>query len=317
MSERKKIHIGIDVGGTKTEVAFLTESTILKRVRMQTDRNADYTNFIERITTLIDTELDQLQTNDDQVTFIGAGLPGSVHPFKQVMIQGNTSMFIGKPFLNDVCEQMGWTTLPRRIDNDANCFLMAEARMGITQEWIKERNIPKEELCLVGLTLGTGLGGSIFMNQRILHGGRGGAGELGHITLRTHGRKCYCGKSGCAEAYLSGTGIEASFKQRDSQGPTLTSRQIFDQARKGDPICKAVVQEFTDLWVEFLSNLSNAFDPHAFIIGGGVSAEPEVYAGVSDRLSRECFLTANPPAVLQNRLGDSAGSIGAALLNDF
>jgi fructokinase len=175
---------------------------------------------------------------------------------------------------------------PLVFDNDANCFALAEAYYGAGAEWASQNGIPMGELCMIGITLGTGVGGGIIVRGELVRGRRGGAGEVGHMTLVPKGRDCYCGRFGCAEQYLSG------------------------EAFKKDSI-----EDYRASLVMFLSNLSNCFDPHVIVLGGGVSQQAGIYENMSERLSKECFLTANPPAVLAHKGGDSAGVIGAALLS--
>lgn len=320
MTIREHYKIGIDVGGTKTEIAVLnTKNEVVTRARCKTERSLGYEAWIKRVHDLITNE-NKNYNFLDQIDFLGIGLPGTIDPKQHMMTQGNSPMFIGKSVPTDLINTLQLSKTTRTaVDNDANCFLLAELKHGAIQLFSKQsldQNKDQKNLniCAIGLTLGTGLGGAIYSHGHILRGARGAAGELGHMSIRPDGRRCYCGQFGCAEVYLSGTGIEASYQERNPKQPPLSADEIFKNYRNKDPFCQSTVQEYIDIWVQYLSNLVNIFDPHVFVIGGGLSKEPEIYQNIQNRLSEHCFLSPTPPPILKNQLGGSAGSIGAALL---
>lgn len=317
--------IGVDVGGTKTEVCVLSLSDlkdfehyqILARERISTrlspTQDGTLENYLERLNHLVQKVLSDAKVSLSQIQGIGLGLPGSIDPETQIMAQGSIP-FKNRDLRKEFSRALSFSG-PMIFDNDANCFALAEAYLGAGKHWAQQNHVPLNRLCMVGVTLGTGVGGGIIVNGKVIRGKRGGAGELGHITLVEGGRPCYCGKRGCVEQYLSGPAFEYSYATRASVLEKLKAREVFQRAEQNDPLAVTTIEQYRDQLVTFLSNVSNLLDPHVIVLGGGMSAQPRIYTGISERLSRECFLTENPPAVLPNECGGSAGVIGAALLS--
>ncbi len=315
------MHLGIDVGGTKTEICLLSSSLVtsqLFRERMETKRELSLADFFIRLKTLLKASLDKQSISFNQITTIGVGLPGSVDPVQQVMVQGSVPFFknidLKKTFSKEISLNGQEFKGKIKFDNDGNCFALAETYFGAGKDWADQHQVPAEQLCLIGITLGTGVGGGLIVNGNLIRGRRGGAGEIGHTTLVEAGRPCYCGKQGCAEQYLSGPAFEHFFKTRAEALHPLSGKDIFELALQKDPFAISAIESYRDRLVGFLSNLSNVLDPHVIVLGGGMSTQKIIYEGMSERLSQACFLTKEPPAVMQNKLGGSAGVIGAALL---
>lgn len=312
--------LGADIGGTKTEVCLIEvaehhelQPKILARERMLTEKEKGLDSFGKRIHSLFDQVLKQQGLGFDQIASIGMGFPGSIDPETQIMAQGSVAHFKGFP-LDQYFARVFHYSGPIYTDNDANCFALAETYLGAGRNWARENRVPLNKLCVVGITLGTGVGGGLIVNGKLIRGRRGGAGEIGHVTLIDAGRPCYCGKFGCSEQYLSGTAFEISYAMRASALEKLTGAQIFKLADQNDPMALATIDYYRDHLVNFLSNIANFLDPHVIVLGGGMSQQKRIYPGISERLSRGCFLTENPPAVLPNECGGSAGVLGAALL---
>jgi fructokinase len=139
----------------------------------------------------------------------------------------------------------------------------------------------------------------------------GGGGELGHTVLHSNGNSCYCGRLGCAEQYLSGPAIEALYPNKNEK---LSSKEIFEKAKEGDALCKVTVHAYQENLVQFLTNLTNIFDPHFIVLGGGVSNQDEIRNNIEKKISEKCFLKSFPPKIYKHKFGDSAGVIGALLL---
>jgi len=323
--------IGVDVGGTKSEVCILNvegaqsidqsiAQSIIARDRIQTrlskTEDGSLENYLERLSTLTQHLMNEAGCTLDQIRGIGFGLPGSIDPDTQIMAQGSIPFLKGRDLRKEFAKAFRYSG-PMVFDNDANCFALAETYLGAGKRWAYENNVPLDRLCLVGITLGTGVGGGLVVNGRLIRGRRGGAGEIGHVTLVEGGRPCYCGKRGCVEQYLSGPAFEYSYSSRASVLDQLKAREIFKLAEQNEPLAVSTIEHFRDDLVIFLSNVSNFLDPHVIVLGGGMSAQSRIYEGISERLSRECFLTENPPAVLQNECGGSGGVIGAALLSQW
>ena len=290
--------LGIDVGGTKIEVVAINNNQILCKNRLPTERHKGYEHILGVIVSLIKQTLSEAKINQNELCGVGIGLPGAVSPDTMRMINGNTQVLIGKNITQDLKEKLNATNLTIKCANDANCFALAEAVLGVG------KNYPKSAVG-VGVIIGTGCGSGIVINQQIFGGSRGGAGEAGHTTLHENGRDCYCGKKGCAELYISGRGIEDQFF--DSNGERKKATEILK-----DP---HLLQKYKQDLGRFLSNLTNILDPDYFVLGGGLSKYPHLYEGVDLILERKQFLKSKPaPKIHQHQISDSAGVLGAALL---
>lgn len=315
------MHLGIDVGGTKTEICLLTSTAVASlafRERMHTSREGSLSDFFGRLRQLLKSSLQSASISFSEITTIGVGLPGAIDPINGVMLQGSVPFFKNHDLKKLFATELGLEGKPFtgqiQFDNDANCFALAEAYLGAGKKWADANSVPMHQLCMVGVTFGTGVGGGLIVNGKLIRGRRGGAGEIGHMTLVEAGRSCYCGKQGCAEQYLSGPAFEYFFNQHTEALHPLTGKEIFLLAEKNDPFAISAIESYRDRLVHFLSNLSNLLDPHVIVLGGGMSTQPLLYEGMSELLSEACFLTQEPPAVIRNELGGSAGVIGAALL---
>jgi fructokinase len=315
------MHLGIDVGGTKTEICLLTSTAVASlafRERMPTEREQSLSEFFDRMRALLKASLASRSISFSEITSIGVGLPGAIDPVNGVMLQGSVPFFKNHDLKKLFAQELGLDGKPFtgeiQFDNDANCFALAEAYLGAGQKWANQNQVPLHQLCMVGVTFGTGVGGGLIVNGKLIRGRRGGAGEIGHMTLVESGRSCYCGKQGCAEQYLSGPAFEYFFNHHTEALHPLTGKEIFLLAEKNDPFAISAIDSYRDRLVYFLSNLSNLLDPHVIVLGGGMSTQPRLYQGISKLLSEACFLSKEPPAVIPNELGGSAGVIGAALL---
>lgn len=313
-----QLKLGLDIGGTKIEACLLETKQgsysykILDRQRASTPRDSLET-WVEQTALLIEKIT---QGKVSSLSSIGLGAPGSIHPRTHRVL--NSSMDILKNA--DLCKLLGQRlnfSGDMAIENDANCFALAEAYFGAGRTWAEKNNVPALELVLVGVTLGTGVGGGLMVNGKLIRGRRGGAAEIGHTTLVDAGRKCYCGKHGCVEQYLSGTALEAFYASRASALHPIKGQEIFNNAAQGDPLALSTLEIYRDHLVTFLSDVANFIDPHVIVLGGGVSSQKVIYDNISERLSKGCFLTDDPPAVLENELGGTAGVIGAAFLTNF
>lgn len=315
------LYLGVDTGGTKTEVSLISHANnsdfsthrVLAKRRVPTERRLGLEGFLRELRNLCREVLSQEGATMDGLQGIGVGLPGSIHPLLQKMVQGSIPFFKSVDLRSTFRQALGFQG-PMIFENDANCFAMAEANFGAGADWARSNGVDPGDLCLLGVTLGTGVGGGIVMNGRLIRGRRGGAGEVGHMSLKESDRPCYCGKFGCAEQFLSGPGLEHAYQIRSGVLHPEAGRSIFKLAKQGDPFAIATLDAYRNHLLRFLSNLSNLLDPHVIVLGGGISLEDDIYTGIEERLSEGCFLTEDPPAVLKNHLGDAAGAIGAALL---
>ena len=331
--------IGIDVGGTKTECVLFSllengqtghgveclnlslpdggnaTAAILVRERIATQRTLPYPTLVEHIKDLIESVLKKGNINIQDILGIGIGLPGTIDPATQIMLNGNTKVFIGQNLAQDL--KTALKASPKiLIENDANLFALAEVLGGAGKLYTQETKIPGSDQIGIGIILGTGVGGGIVVRSQIVQGRHGGGGEIGHTNLINHGHPCYCGHAGCAEQYLSGPGIEAAFNQRlySQIEKRPNAREIFELAEKKEPLAVAVVEQYKQYLTAFLAKLSNIFDPDYFVFGGGLSKQDLIYQGLEEALGKSTYVPQTKPRIYKHCLGDSAGVVGAAML---
>jgi fructokinase len=289
--------IGLDIGGTKIEIALIVNDKIILQNRTPTERHKGYEHIVSNVGRLISDSLKESSLKLQDFKGIGIGLPGAIDPISMKMINGNTQAFIGHDFIGDLKKELQ-TTIDIKCANDANCFALAESVLGVGKSY-------SVSAIGVGIILGTGCGSGITIDQKIFRGSRGGAGEAGHTTLHENGRDCYCGKNGCAELYLSGHGVEEQYFQ--SNGVRKKANLILED----DKLRKKYANDLA----KFLSNLTNIIDPDYFVLGGGLSKFPRLYEDVEGILEQKQFLkNCPPPKIHQHLIGDSAGVLGAALI---
>lgn len=284
--------IGIDLGGTKIEGIVLDESfETIDRKRIQTPQN-DYNAIVNSIIGLVN----ELKTKTNDVT-IGICTPGVISKQSGLIKNSNTQCLIGMPLKEDLEKILKQNI---SMENDANCFTMAESKLGSGKDF---------EI-IFGVIMGTGVGGGIVINDKVHHGRTNIAGEWGHHTLHHNGNKCYCGKNGCVETYISGPALERRWEELT--GKTETLAQIiqhldFDTAKQWK-------NEFLDNFGTGLANVIDILDPDAIILGGGVSNVPFLYDEGKNAVYEKVFSDMVDTPILKNKLGDSSGVFGAALL---
>ena len=285
--------IGVDLGGTKTEIIVLDENlNVLERKRVFTPQN-NYNEIIHTIETLVS---DVSQNISD--FSLGICCPGSISKQTGLIKNSNTRCLIGKSLKKDLEHKLQKTI---SIENDANCFTLSESKMGAGIGFG----------LVFGVILGTGVGGGIVINN-ILHCGRTNiAGEWGHHTLHQNGNSCYCGKSGCVETYISGPSLEKRWNK--ITGLTQSMPEIinnFDYA-----IGKQWKDEFLENFGYGLANVIDILDPDAIILGGGLSNIDFLYTEGTKSIYSKVFSDIVETPILKNKLGDSSGVFGAALLD--
>lgn len=296
MTTKNSIHLGYDIGGTKTELAALDgNSQVLFQKRLPTERDKGYEHILSVLKTLFFDFLKETNTPIETVSTIGFALPGSVNPKTQTMTIGNTRVLENKPLIKDFLNILN-IDIPTYAANDANCFALAECQLGVGKNSLIQN--------MVGIILGTGVGGGLVVDRKAYAGARGAAGEIGHIFLKATNEVCYCGQSGCAELTLSGTGLQKAYfdKTSQSQSASVILR---------DP---HFLTEYKSNLALFLAKLTNIFDPDCFVLGGGVSKTDTIYNNLESLMIPHLFYKNNPPKILKHGISDSAGSLGAALL---
>ncbi|MBM2852718.1 MAG: family transcriptional regulator [Candidatus Nitrosotenuis sp.] len=284
--------VGIDLGGTKIEGICLDEkSQVIERKRLPTNQQDGYKSILNSISTLVS----DITKNISDYT-IGICTPGAISKKTGLIKNSNTQCLIGMPLKNDLKKMFGKKIA---MENDANCFAMAEATMGMAVGY----NV------VFGVIMGTGVGGGIIIDGKIHRGRTNIAGEWGHHTLYQNGNKCYCGKSGCVETYISGPALEKRwFQITEKKEPLETIVQNLDGYNG-----KIWKKEFLDNFGVGLANVIDILDPDVIVLGGGISNIDFLYTEGRDSVYDKVFSDIDTP-ILKNKLGDSAGVFGAALL---
>jgi len=290
--------IGIDLGGTKIEIVLTTENPmeVLERRRVPTLQAEGYETLVEQLAELIR----DFQEKCGGKARVGLGIPGVMSPRDGVVVTSNILCLSGRSLQADLEKAAG---CPVTIGNDANCFALIEALHGAGKGFG----------VVLGVILGTGMGGGVVYQGRVWPGAQGLAGEWGHSTIDPNGVLCYCGRRGCQEQYISGTGIRRMYRERTGQ--EKTAPEIHDHAKDGsDPHAQAVMETFLELYAQAMANLIVCFDPDAIVIGGGVSNLPLLYDEGRKRIAELVFDTKLSTQIRPNQLGDASGVCGAAAL---
>lgn len=293
---------GIDLGGTKIECAVLEDSNnheVLIRKRVPTEAEQGYPHIIDQIKKLVDLVAEEI---GEYPTTIGFATPGKLEPDTQVMKNCNTVCMNDQPMKADIEAALG---IPIKMANDANCFAYAEALLGAGKDY------PEAEV-VFGVILGTGVGGGIVVNRKIINGKHGIAGEWGHNILQDDGEPCYCGKAGCVEKVISGPNLERYYEKLSGTKKSL--KEIVADAET-DSHAQATIEHLLENYGKAISVITNVLDPDLIIIGGGVGNIDALYTEGYERLKKYIFNSRKvTTTIIKPTLGDSAGVFGAALL---
>jgi fructokinase len=326
------VSIGVDLGGTKVEAAVLKRprSTarlslgvlptkagfdVLIRERVPTHRDRGYESIVATTAELI-LSVARRAGLDLAATPIGVGMPGAITRRTAVVKNSNTVCLNGRPFHTDLANRVGH---PIAFENDANCFALAEARLGAARQ--------HADGLVFGVIMGSGVGGGLVFDGKIWGGLQNIAGEWGHHAVGPWGGaeknpplggalgprpNCYCGKSGCLEQYVSGVWVEKDYELRSGVPRPLAEIAL---RRDEDPHAHAAVEELLEAFGRGLANVIDILDPSAIVLGGGVSNLDLLYSEGVARVAKYVFNDELETPILQHRLGDSAGVFGAALLD--
>src|SRR5678815_1649661 len=262
---------GIDLGGTKIEgvvVSATDPDRVVARTRIPTESAQGYAHIVARVRLVVE----QLEAASRAVrpAVIGVGTPGAIEPATGTLKNSNTTCLNGKPLARDLADALGTET---RLANDANCFALAEATLGAA----RGRDV------VVGLILGTGVGGGIVVHRRVLDGLHGIAGEWGHNPICGETAPCYCGRAGCVETVISGPALERFYESRTGARRALAD--IVDRAAHDEAAAEATLRRLTDKFGEAIAAVINILDPDAIVIGGGVGNIERLY----DRVTRDAI----------------------------
>ena len=286
--------IGIDLGGTKIEGILTDEKyTVIERKRIPTNQIDGYSSILESIKNLV---LELTQESNEKFS-IGVCTPGALSRVSGFIKNSNTQCLIGKDLKNDLEDILHYKI---SLENDANCFALAEAKLGAGQD----HNL------VFGVIMGTGVGGGIIIDGKIHHGRTNIAGEWGHNCLHVGGNNCYCGNKGCVETYISGPALEKNWHQLSDLNQSLPE------------ITKNLDNSNFDTWKNIflenfglaLANVVDILDPDVIVLGGGVSNIDFLYEQGKNAVYEKVFSDLIDTPIVKNKLGDSAGVFGACML---
>jgi fructokinase len=292
------MRFGIDLGGTKTEiVALAPDGTVALRRRVPTPR--DYGSLIRSVAELVSGVEAELGAPGS----IGMAIPGSESFGSGLIKNANTTYLNGKPLRLDLEKALA---RPVRLANDANCFALSEASDGAAAG----------AAIVFGVIAGTGVGGGVVVDGKVVGGAHGIGGEWGHIPLPApsvaesqDAPLCYCGKRGCLEVWCSGTGLAADFKRatgRDTSAEQIAASDGADE--------RAAMDRLIDRFARAMATMVNILDPDVIVMGGGLSNVERLYRDLPPLVERYGFNLGGPPRIVKNMHGDSSGVRGAAWL---
>ena len=300
----KKSLWGIDLGGTKIEGVILKsvdDPEVLFRDRVPTEADQGYEHILHQVKKLVDMMCHYAGDTPDK---IGIGTPGVHDPKLGTMKNCNTVVMNGKPMKQDLGKLLGFSV---EMANDADCFALAEAQLGVVNERFPEARV------VFGVIMGTGVGGGIVIDGRPIIGLHGIAGEWGHNFCDESGGPCYCGKSGCVETVISGPALERFYFKETGNKKHLKDIVALAES-KVDPTAQRTMGRLIEYFGLSLSVIINILDPDVIVIGGGVGNIDFLYDRGIDAVKKYIFNHGLETAIVKPSLGDSAGVFGAAFL---
>lgn len=317
--QNEKWLVGIDIGGTSVKLAFLSqEGNVLHKWEIPTNTGNQGNQIVPDIGKAIHAKLTELDVPQERLVAAGVGAPGPVDTEKGLLFEA-VNLGWGDQFpLRDLIEEA--IGVPVAIENDANVAALGEM-------WKGAGHGSKD---LIAITLGTGVGGGVIVNGDIVHGGKGAAGEVGHITsIPEGGFLCNCGKTGCLETIASATGIVRVAKEFSTQfddastlrdrlqaGEEITAKDIFDSAKEGDSFAAKVIDEIATHLGLALANIGSVFNPEKIVIGGGMSKAGDILLNpIKQHFQKYAFKPVGQSTqIVFAELGNDAGITGAAWL---
>jgi fructokinase len=297
----EQIRIGVDLGGTKIEfVALERDGRELHRHRIATPR-FDYEGTVSAVAQAVE----GIEKEFGRSATVGVGIPGTISAKTGLVKNANSTWLNGTPFDKDLSHALGREV---RCANDANCLAVSEATDGTGAG----------KHVVFAVILGTGCGGGIALDGRVHSGSNGVAGEWGHNTLpwmraeEYPGPACYCGRNGCIETWISGTGLEADYQRATKV--SLKGPEIIARSAAGESAALAALDRFEDRLTRGLAQVINLLDPDVIVMGGGASQIPRIYRNVPARLKEYVFGGEADTPLLPAKHGDASGVRGAAWL---
>jgi fructokinase len=294
--------LGIDLGGTKIAALVLAPTgQVLWEHRVATPRH-DYEATISRMAGVVA----EAEAAVGARCTVGVGMPGALSPVTGLVKNANSTWLNGRPLQMDLERALG---RPVRLANDANCLAVSEVTDGAAAG----------ATCVFGVILGTGTGGGVVVNGRLLTGAQAIAGEWGHNPLpwpdagEWPGPACYCGRTGCLETFLSGPGLAADYTRRG--GEERSSEGIVGSVAT-DPLAAATLEAWTSRLARGLASVINVLDPDVIVVGGGLSRVASIYRDVPPLWTRWVFSDRVTTTIVPAAFGDASGVRGAAWLWD-
>lgn len=294
---------GIDLGGTKIEGVVLEDNStlkVLKRLRVPTESHKGYEHIIAQIGKLIEVLSVEIGMKPSR---IGLATPGVIDPILGTMKNSNTTCMNGKPLKTDIEELLGIAVITA---NDANCFALAEARFGSVQDIMPEAQV------VFGVIMGTGVGGGLIVDNKVITGRHGIGGEWGHNFLDESGGDCYCGRIGCTETILSGPALQKFYTGMSKE--TISMPEIIQKYAEHDEAAIITVNRMLKYFGKGIASIINMIDPDVIVIGGGVGNIDLLYDEGIKQVKKYIFNHRLDTHIVKPKLGDSAGVFGAALL---
>jgi fructokinase len=264
------------------------------RLRVPTERERGYEHILGRVVEVVDA----LRPHAPEARVVGIGTPGSLSARDGRLKNSNTTCLNGRPLHADLEARLG---IPVRLENDANCFALAEAHHGAG----------RGHALVFGVILGTGVGGGIVHRGALWSGPQHIAGEWGHHAMAA-GPPCYCGRRGCVETFLSGPALEAA--HRAAGGAPYPATEIAARAAAGEEPARTVLDRYIDAFGRAVANLVAILDPDVIVLGGGLSNLDDLYTHGREAVARYVFNDELRTPIVRNQLGAAAGVLGAALL---
>lgn len=313
-----KYLFGVDLGGTNTKIGLLNiEGKILLKESIKTNSQAGFNDCFNRIAEVIKKMNIEKNIDNKDILGVGMGIPGPVLHQETVSFFAN---FPWKKNLNAVKILEEKTGYKVKVDNDVNVITLGEMWQGSAKGYSD----------VIGMALGTGIGGGIVTDGKLVGGVKGAGGEIGHMTIVPDGKLCGCGKKGCFEAYASATGIEREAESRltvnknnklwdiisNKEGQKIEAKDVFDAAKSGDSFSLEIVDYITEYTAYGLSILLHVTNPEVVIIGGGVALAGDIlFDGIREKIKKYSLSACiDGLQILSAKLGDEAGIIGAAAL---
>ena len=311
----KEYAFGIDLGGTTAKIGlFTTSGALLEKWEVPTDPSNAGEHILENLAAAVLGKMKEQSIQPEQVEGVGIGVPGPVLDSSIVPI---VCANLGGWGERNVSAQLSGLLdgLKVLVGNDANVAALGEIWMGAA----------KGAKNAVMVTLGTGVGGGVVVNGKVIDGVHGAGGEIGHITVNRHETAvCGCGKRGCLEQYSSATGVVRCMKKLLDENPDtpcvlrgteFAAKDVFDAARNGDALAAREVDEMSDTLGMALANIASTVDPEAFLVGGGVARAGDVlFAPLNKHFQEYAFKSCRETPIKQASLGNDAGIYGAVRL---